>query len=112
MNIPRLLVGGFLALGIVGISADAAQAQYYGANNYNNRFSGGSNFNSYSGRSFYASPGYSGGYGYNQPYYGQFYGAPPTRSFYNYNYNRGYNYTPYQYNSGSSFQFNFGRVRR
>jgi len=104
MSLSRVVLGGLLALGIVGLSADAAQAQYYGANNYNNRFGGGGGryYPSYSApRQVYNSPRYD----YAPTYY-----PNANRSYYN-NYNSGYN-NRYRGGSGYSFRSGFNNYRR
>jgi len=108
MSLSRVVLGGLLALGIVGLSADAAQAQYYGANNYNNRFGGGGGryYPSYSApRQVYNSPRYD-----YTPYYAPTYYPNANRSYYN-NYNSGYN-NRYRGGSGYSFRSGFNNYRR
>jgi len=108
MKLSRVLLGGLLALGFIGLSADVAQAQYRGG------YGGGY----YNPRPVYLAPSY--GYGYS-PYYRSVYSPPvvirpsynsfqpyPGYSDYNSRFNSGY----YPYGgSGFSLGFSFGGYR-
>ena len=112
MSFSRVLLGGFLALGIVGLSADAAQAQYYRGNT---RLGFYRDYTAIPARPVYVEPNY--GYGYISPYqigpsytsYNLLYSPPISRSYYNYGYTSQHAYHPYGYPSGYSYGYFYGR---
>lgn len=114
MSISRLLLGGLLALGIVGLSADAAHAQHYRGNT---RLGFYRNYTAIPARPVYVEPNH--GYGYISPYmigpsytsYNLLYSPPISRSYYNYGYTSQYAYNPYGYGDGSGYQngYYYGR---
>ncbi len=110
MSISRLVLGGLLALGMVGLSADAAQAQNYHRGGYNHGYGGRSYHPQsayYSPHRVYASPTYYSAY--SSPYYGQNYYSPSY-------YNSGYGSNSYRYGGypqqGFSFNFGYNNFRR
>ncbi len=100
MSFSRVLVGGFLALGILGFAADDAQAQYYRGNT---RLGFYRDYTAIPARPVYVEPNL--GYGYIYPYaiganytaYNVLYSPLISRSYYNYGYTSQYAYNPYGY---------------
>ena len=112
MTASRLLLGGLLALGILGFAAADAQAQYYRGNTNLGFYR---DYTAIPARPVYVNPGL--GYGYIYPYaigpnyntYNVLYSPPIARSYYNYGYTSQYAYNPFGYGAGSYYGYYYGR---
>ena len=116
MTLSRAVLGGLFALGIIGLSADSAQAQYFRSGGYHGIYRDYIPIPTILPQTLYGYPIYGNGFGSAyyapQPYYGPRYYQGVAPSYFNFNYNSAYGANPYSGSAGYNYGFRFGNYYR